>query len=69
MKNQLLVTISTDNAAFDGDPIVELARLLRETATRLVNGSIAGVIRDVNGNAVGEFIYTERADRRKGARP
>lgn len=57
------LTIETDNAAFCGpdgeiDELAkqtELARILRDTADRLMNGQDDGFVRDVNGNEVGSF--------------
>lgn len=58
------LTIETDNAAFHGDGerspdglacLTELARILRDTADRLLNGEDIGSVRDVNGNKVGSF--------------
>jgi len=45
--------INTDNAAFEDKS--EIARILREIADRIDGGSIAGKIRDINGNMVGTF--------------
>ena len=58
-----MVTIkfSTANDAFNV-PGPEIARILRELA-RLVEDGVAGgdeyKIRDINGNTVGQFKYTE----------
>jgi hypothetical protein len=49
------LTIETSNDAFQPDPEAEIARILRETARRVVNGNYAGRLIDVNGNRVGEF--------------
>ena len=58
--------IVTENAAFEGNPAVEVARILRETADKLlmkdytadgIGGTTA--IRDENGNKVGYFRLTE----------
>jgi len=49
------LNIDIENAAFDPDAAPELARLLREIADRVENGSIGGTIRDFNGNNVGSF--------------
>ena len=53
------ITITTDNAAFDGDNKgVELARILHEIAekaalTAIGNGVTSGTCWDINGNKVG----------------
>lgn len=57
------LTIETDNAAFEDTmeigrgPAWEIARILREVATRIDAGDIgkARDIRDINGNVVGQF--------------
>lgn len=48
--------VETDNAAFE-DPAAETARILREVADRLENGSTEGAIADINGNRVGSFFF------------
>lgn len=56
LENVLLtVEIATDNAAFDPEPGYELARILRDLADNLEQGSAPDtfVLRDVNGNKVG----------------
>lgn len=58
--------LNMDNDAFTGDPRNEIARLLRETANRILAGSPDAIhwwqtIRDINGNDVGSFaIKAER---------
>jgi hypothetical protein len=52
------MTISTDNDAFATDATAEIARILRETTRRVVNGHMDGVLLDVNGNRVGRFDVT-----------
>lgn len=48
------ITINTSNDAFDGDPTVEIARILRETADRVEGADRTdGTVRDVNGATVG----------------
>ena len=58
------LTIKTDNAAFRDDDDTgdnadatrsEVARILRETARRILNGTTDGALRDANGNKVGHF--------------
>ncbi len=54
---KLRINISCDNSAFDDDPTLEVARILRDLAVRLVNeGPMLNdfTLRDVNGNTVGE---------------
>ena len=49
------LNIDCENLAFEDDVAPELARLLREIADRIESGSMAGNIRDINGNRVGSF--------------
>lgn len=51
--------IETSNDAFQGDPQVELARIITGVASRLAMGDLSGTVRDVNGNTVGQFQYQE----------
>jgi hypothetical protein len=55
------INIQVDGAAFEGDPSPELARILREMATRFENGEGAQlVILDVNGNTVGSSGFRNK---------
>jgi hypothetical protein len=57
---QFLVTIDCDNAAFADDPTCEVARMLRDVATRVEkDGADSGFLRDVNGNTCGNYRFTE----------
>jgi hypothetical protein len=51
------IKIATDNAAFEEDPETEVARILRELASRLEAGDHPSSIRDLNGNKVGTIEY------------
>lgn len=54
--------IATDNAAFEGHPGHELARILHKLADHLDDGTSADGTRklyDVNGNHVGSYTLTE----------
>jgi hypothetical protein len=52
------LTIDCDNAAFSPEPFSEVQRILTDAAERLGEGIGAGKCRDVNGNTVGEFTFT-----------
>lgn len=56
---KITVTInSTDNAAFGDDETdarAEAARIIREAAKAIEQGSDGGRLRDSNGNTVGSF--------------
>jgi hypothetical protein len=45
--------------AFDGDPTDEISWVLGRVTERVQNGGVNGVIRDVNGNVIGEYELTE----------
>lgn len=53
------ITIQMDNAAFADEPATELARILRNLAERIEEGSTESRLRDINGNHVGQFTITE----------
>lgn len=53
--------IRTGNAAFEDDN-EELARILRNLADKIIylpRSGFDGVVTDINGNHVGEYILTE----------
>ena len=57
--------IETGNAAFEGQPTAEIARILRSLASKLeteVDGSGAGVLHDHNGNRVGTWDFDAGED-------
>lgn len=57
---EFTMKINMDNAAFDRGDGRELARLLREAATRLADvGESDGTLRDINGNTVGSWEISE----------
>lgn len=57
---KFIIEIAVDNAAFDGYARdAEVARILRDTATKVDNGVDGGRVYDINGNTVGRFGYTE----------
>lgn len=52
--------VATGSAAFEGRPELELARILRDVASTLERHGVCPytvVIRDLNGNRVGEYGY------------
>jgi len=50
---------STDNAAFDGDlKWMEIDSILRAVADRAGDGQTSGLIRDSNGNRIGQWELT-----------
>lgn len=53
--------IACDNAAFEDEPHLQIADILRDVANRIANGGdpIEGTVRDVNGNTVGRFRMVE----------
>ena len=51
------IEIDMDNAAFEDKD--ELPRILRSTANKIYDGEFPSVIRDINGNKVGQFEYME----------
>lgn len=64
MTKHVAIFIKCGNAAFEEAPGVEVSRILEELADRLVQegvelNDIAGLLRDINGNAVGEVKVFE----------
>ena len=59
--NMVTIKFSTANEAFNV-PGPEIARILHDVARRIENGATSNYefkIRDVNGNTIGSFKYTE----------
>ena len=55
------LTITCDNAAFeDGGGETEVARILRETAERVEDGTRTGNLLDINGNVVGSYTFSQK---------
>jgi hypothetical protein len=53
---KFVVTIRTDNAAFDADRATEVARILRDVAHQVeTHRYICGYAMDINGNRVCKF--------------
>lgn len=58
----ITITIETSGAAFDETPASEIARILRQLATRFERDGIpAEKLYDVNGNACGRCIVEKGA--------
>lgn len=49
------LTITTENAAFEPDPIEEVARILKVARDRLIDGQFDCILHDANGNRVGSY--------------
>lgn len=58
----LKLKFATENAAFNGEPIYEAARLLREAAHRIEAGEYEGRLFDINGNKVGGWTLDRREE-------
>lgn len=59
----LKLFIETGNAAFSDEPATELARILRGLAARIERDPESYIVlRDVNGNKVGECTISEPAE-------
>lgn len=55
----LKLFIETENAAFEDEPATEIARILRDAASRIENSAPRYMtMRDINGNRVGECEIT-----------
>lgn len=53
--------IDCDNAAFVGDPVEEVVRILAEARRKLLDADIDEFIKlfDINGNAVGSMYFQD----------
>ena len=51
----LTITFETENAAFEGDKLREIAKMVRQVAEKIEAGRDSGKIMDVNGNSIGTF--------------
>ena len=49
------ISITMNNAAFDDEPEIELARILRDLAARVERGYDQVNLFDIDGKKVGEF--------------
>jgi hypothetical protein len=59
-KNMLNLSIDTANAAFEDYGLeVEVARILKAAADRILNGDTDFNLRDINGNTVGRVCLTK----------
>jgi hypothetical protein len=66
---QFRLQIACDNAAFEDNMGGELARILREVASRIERGEDCGSfvnVRDINGNVVGSFALKSESAMRDG---
>jgi|GEM_PF-1015535 len=60
--------IDTRNAAFEGNPNGEVARILRELSERIDEGVFPEKLIDINGNTVG-YVHIEEDDKKKPVTP
>jgi hypothetical protein len=58
-RNQLVIRIDTDNAAFDDMPEDAVSEILDMVSRRLLGGDKAFKIQDFNGNTVGECVWVQ----------
>ncbi|GAB6464533.1 hypothetical protein bcgnr5390_10280 [Bacillus luti] len=56
MKNNIEITMTTGNAAFEGDKTIEFARIIKKLAQSIEHGSVPARLLDLNGNKVGEVV-------------
>jgi len=60
MTNKMTIEFNLDNAAFDDYPFAETSRILHSIADKVKTGSDGGIVRDINGNSIGDYyIETE----------
>ena len=49
------LNFNMDNAVFDDWNRPEVKRILNRTAERVNDGETEGIVRDINGNTIGQF--------------
>lgn len=54
------LSFTTENAAFEGQALAEIANTLRDVSRKINTGYLEGKIRDSNGNTIGAYSYIER---------
>lgn len=60
MRKRFNLQFECEYAAFDGEDCShETARILRKAADQVEQGAEFGNIKDVNGNTVGDFSFSE----------
>lgn len=61
-ENAIRLTIALGNAAFEGSGTsAEISRILQEAAFQIEDGKHSFSVRDINGNAVGQFEFHKEA--------
>lgn len=53
MSERIIITIETENAAFDDEPVGEVVRILRHLAARFASDGQFPTVCDANGNTCG----------------
>jgi hypothetical protein len=61
MSEKITVVIETKNAAFEDAPASEIARILRDMASRVESVGFLPVPRDINGNICGYVTVNSEA--------
>ncbi len=60
---QIRIQYQIDNASFDETPLPETKRILNEILECIRNGSLGGLIQDLNGNGVGAWVIEGHDER------
>ena len=55
----ITITINTENAAFDLEPLYEVSRILERLTIKFDEKEIPDVLMDINGNKVGTVEVSE----------
>jgi len=56
MTTTLNISIATDNAAFEDNPH-DISEVMARIADSVAHGEYTGIIRDSNGNTVGNWLH------------
>ena len=54
---KLSIEFDTDNAAFSDYPVDEIHRIFIEIRERIMDEAVGGIIRDSNGNTIGQWSW------------
>lgn len=58
--SQFLLALDLENAVFDTDPVLELAKRLRVVISQLEGGCVSASVTDSAGSTIGEWEITHQ---------
>ncbi len=60
--SQFLLALDLENAVFDTDPVLELAKRLKVVISQLEGGCVSASVTDSKGNTIGEWEITHQEE-------